>query len=79
MSLDGTVGFESFQTTQQTRLLLERYLRKTDRGWKAAVYLYPPDNRWRREPPPDALRLVDGLGPKAALGAAGAFEDALFA
>jgi predicted RND superfamily exporter protein len=67
VSLEGTVGYESFQTTQQTRLLLERYLRKTDRGWKAAVYLYPPDNRWRREPPPDALRLVDELGPKAAL------------
>lgn len=67
VSLEGTVGYESFQTTQQTRLLLERYLRKTDRGWKAAVYLYPPDNRWRREPPPDALRLVNGMGPKAAL------------
>lgn len=67
VSLDSTVNYESFQTTQQTRLLLERYLRKTDRGWKAAVYLYPPDNRWRREPPPDALRMVDELGPKAAL------------
>ncbi len=68
LSLKETVGYQSFQTTQQTRLLLERYLRNTpDRGWKAAVYLYPPDNRWRREPPPDALRLVADLGPKAAL------------
>ena len=67
VSLDGTVGYESFQSTPQTRLLLERYLRKTDRGWKGAVYLYPPDNRWRREPPPDAVRLVQELGPKAAL------------
>ncbi len=66
-SLQGTVGYESFQTTPQTRLLLERYLRKTDRGWKGAVYLYPPDNRWRREPPPDAVRLAQELGPKAAL------------
>jgi hypothetical protein len=66
-SLQEPVGYESFQTTQQTRLLLERYLRKTDRGWKGAVYLYPPDNRWRREPPPDAVRLVQELGPKAAL------------
>ena len=47
---------------QQTRLLLERYLRHTDRGWKAAVYLYPPDNRWRREPPPDAVRLARVAG-----------------
>lgn len=68
VSLEGTVGYESFQSTPQTRLLLERYLRKTeDRGWKGAVYLYPPDNRWRREPPPDAVRLVENLGPKAAL------------
>lgn len=67
VSLRDTVDYESFQTTQQTRLLLERYLRKTDRGWKGAVYLYPPDNRWRREPPPDAVRLTEELGPKAAL------------
>jgi uncharacterized protein len=68
VSLEGTVGYESFQSTPQTRLLLERYLRKTeDRGWKGAVYLYPPDNRWRREPPPDAVRLAHDLGPKAAL------------
>jgi predicted RND superfamily exporter protein len=67
VSLDQTVGYDSFQSTPQTRLLLERYLRKTDRGWKGAVYLYPPDNRWRREPPPDAVRLTRDLGPKAAL------------
>lgn len=67
VSLQGPVGYESFQGNPQTRLLLERYLRKTDRGWKAAVYLYPLDNRWRREPPPDALHLVHKLGPQAAL------------
>jgi uncharacterized protein len=67
VSLRQTVDHESFQATQQTRLLLERYLRHTDRGWKAAVYLYPPDNRWRREPPPDAVRLTESLGPQAAL------------
>jgi predicted RND superfamily exporter protein len=67
VSLRQTVDHESFQATAQTRLLLERYLRHTDRGWKAAVYLYPPDNRWRREPPPDAVRLTESLGPQAAL------------
>ena len=67
VSLRETVDYGSFQATQQTRLLLERYLRHTDRGWKAAVYLYPPDNRWRREPPPDAVRLTESLGPQAAL------------
>jgi predicted RND superfamily exporter protein len=67
VQLKTTVDYASFQGTPQTRLLLERYLRHTDRGWKGAVYLYPPDNRWRREPPPDAVRLAQGLGPKAAL------------
>ncbi len=67
VSLQAPIGPESFQENPQTRLLLERYLRKTGEGWKAAVYLYPPDNRWRREPPPDALHLVDKLGPQAAL------------
>lgn len=67
VALEGTVDRESFQSTPQTQLLLERYLRRTDRGWKGAVYLYPPDNLWRREPPPDAVRLVQELGPQAAL------------
>ncbi len=67
VSLREPLGPESFQENPQTRLLLERYLRKTGQGWKAAVYLYPLDNRWRREPPPDALHLVDKLGPQAAL------------
>lgn len=67
VSLHETVGYESFQTTQQTRLLLERYLRNTNRGWKGAVYLYPPNNLWRREPPPEAVRVTEQLGPQAAL------------
>ncbi len=67
VSLKEPIGPESFQGSPQTRLLLERYLRKTDQGWKAAVYLYPLDNRWRREAPPDALHLVDKLGPQAEL------------
>jgi uncharacterized protein len=67
VSLRGPIGYQDFQKSEQTRLLLDRYLRKTSRGWKAVVYLYPPDNRWRREPPPDAVRLARELGPQAAL------------
>ena len=29
--------------------------------------MYPPENRWRREPPPEAERLAEELGPQAAL------------
>lgn len=36
-------------------------------GWKSVVYLYPPENRWRREPPPEAVELADRLGPAAQL------------
>lgn len=65
--LPGPIGSADFAASEQTQILLDRYLKKTDRGWKSAVYLYPPDNRWRREPPPDALRLAKDLGPQAAL------------
>ncbi|HYN20349.1 MAG TPA: MMPL family transporter [Thermoanaerobaculia bacterium] len=65
--LPGPIGHTDFAASQQTQILLDRYLKKTGRGWKSAVYLYPPDNRWRREAPPDALRLARDLGPQAAL------------
>ncbi|HKH47790.1 MAG TPA: MMPL family transporter [Thermoanaerobaculia bacterium] len=67
VSLKGPIGYQDFQGNEQMRLLLDRYLRKTTHGWKAVVYLYPPDNRWRRSAPPDAVRLTQELGPQAAL------------
>jgi predicted RND superfamily exporter protein len=67
IQLPGPIGHADFAASRQTQILLERYLKKTDRGWKSVVYLYPPDNRWRREAPPDALRLAKELGPQAAL------------
>jgi predicted RND superfamily exporter protein len=39
-------------------------------GWRAAVYLYPAENRWRREAPPQVLALAAALGPHAALSGA---------
>ena len=39
VSLRETVGYESFQENPQTRLLLERYLRNTDRGCRFEVHL----------------------------------------
>jgi predicted RND superfamily exporter protein len=65
--LPGPIGYADFARSKQTQILLDRFLKQTDRGWKSAVYLYPPDNRWRREAPPDALRLAHDLGPQAAL------------
>jgi predicted RND superfamily exporter protein len=67
VSLSQPIGLADFSGNQQTKLLLDRYIRKTPRGWKAAVYLYPPANRWRREAPPGALQMAAKLGPHAQL------------
>jgi hypothetical protein len=67
VSLSQPIGLADFTGQQQTKLLLDRYIRKTDHGWRAAVYLYPPANRWRREAPPEAVRMAERLGPHATL------------
>jgi hypothetical protein len=67
VSLTQPIGLADFTGNQQTKILLDRFIVKTDRGWRAAVYLYPPADRWRREAPPEALRMVDRLGPHAQL------------
>ena len=67
VSLSRPVGVADFQASEQTALLLGRFLRKTDRGWKSAVYLYPPAGKWRREPPPQAVELAERLGDRAVL------------
>jgi predicted RND superfamily exporter protein len=65
VSLSQPIGLADFAGNQQTKILIDRYVTKTNRGWRAAVYLYPPANRWRREAPPEALRMVERLGPHA--------------
>lgn len=67
VNLPGPIRVEDFQQAGQTELLLDRFLQKTDKGWKGAVYLYPPANRWRREAPPEVWRLAEQLGPQVAL------------
>lgn len=65
--LPGPIGLADFRQSHQTELLLQRFLKETPGGWKAAVYLYPPANRWRREAPPEAIKLAHDLGPKVVL------------
>jgi predicted exporter len=68
LSLQRPIGIADFARAPQTRLLLDRYLKQTPGGWRAAVYLYPPpDGRWRREVPPQVARLAAALGPRAQL------------
>jgi predicted RND superfamily exporter protein len=66
-SRDAPVTVADLQGSEQMRRLLDRYLRHDDDGWSTVVYLYPPRGRWRREPPPAAVRLAEELGPRAAL------------
>src|SRR6185312_705234 len=61
VNLSGPIGVDDFRQSKQTQLLLDRFLKKTDHGWRGAVLLYPPGNKWRREPP--LLRLAGGLRP----------------
>lgn len=56
----------------ETGQLLDRYLQRDDgegggEGWVSVVYLYPPHNRWRRAPPPQAVELAEELGPDVVL------------
>ncbi|HVT57792.1 MAG TPA: MMPL family transporter [Thermoanaerobaculia bacterium] len=68
LELSRPIGVADFSSTRQTKILLERYLKRTGNGWRAAVYFYPPpDARWRREPPPGAVELAAALGPRARL------------
>jgi predicted RND superfamily exporter protein len=67
VNLSGPIGVDDFRQSKQTQLLLDRFLKKTDHGWRGAVLLYPPGNKWRREAPPQALALARSLGPHATL------------
>jgi hypothetical protein len=67
VNLSGPIGIDDFRQSKQTQLLLDRFLKKTDRGWRGAVLLYPPGNKWRREAPPEAEALGRSLGPNATL------------
>jgi preprotein translocase subunit SecF len=62
------IGVEDYAGNPQTEALLERFLKPAQGGgWKSVVYLYPPENLWRREAPPEALALAEELGPDAEL------------
>lgn len=67
ISLSGPIGVDDFRNSHQTELLLDRFLARDGKGWVSAVYLFPPQNRWRREAPPDVVTAIAKLGPKATL------------
>ncbi len=67
ISLSRPIGVDDFRSSRQTELLLDRFLARDGKGWVSAVYLFPPQNRWRREAPPDVVTAIAKLGPKATL------------
>jgi len=67
ISLPGPIGVDDFRNSRQTEMLLDRFLAQDGKGWVSAVYLFPPQNKWRREAPPDVVTAIAKLGPKATL------------
>lgn len=68
MAVDEPIAPEALAADPETGQLLERYLQRDDAGgYVSVVYLYPPLNRWRRAPPPQAVALAEELGPDVVL------------
>ena len=64
---DEPLGLEDYGTSEDTRRLLDRYVQDTGEGWLSLVYLFPPENRFRRAPPDEVLELAEELGPTVSL------------
>ena len=67
LATDTPITVADLEARSSTRRLLERYVRFDGENWKSVVYLYPPENKWKREPPPEAETLAAELGPQAEL------------
>jgi uncharacterized protein len=68
LSVEEPIAPEVLASDPETGQLLERYLQEGDEGgYVSVVYLYPPLNRWRRAPPPQAVALAEELGPDVVL------------
>jgi uncharacterized protein len=61
------LGVDDYAGSAEARRLLGRYLQETGDGWKSVVYLFPPENRYRKVPPPEAEALAEELGPDVRL------------
>ena len=66
-AVERPISLDDLRVDDASRRLLERFVRHTEHGWTSIVYLYPPPQRWRREPPPSARQLALELGPHAEL------------
>ncbi len=74
---DRPIAVEELEGSSQAAGLLGRYLKRTENGWKSAIYLHPPPRIWRRAPPPGAVALADELGPGVTLTGANVVSEVL--
>ncbi|MCB1035236.1 MAG: MMPL family transporter [Acidobacteria bacterium] len=64
---DRPIGLEEIEASEQGRKFLEQQLKGSSDSWKSVLRLYPPDNRWRREVPPEISSFAARLGPRAVI------------
>ncbi len=57
------IGVTEVGASTEGKKFLDQALRQVDGRWKTVVRLFPPDNLWRREAPPQVLALAEQLGP----------------
>jgi predicted RND superfamily exporter protein len=74
---DRPIAVEELEDSSQAAGLLGRYLKRTENGWKSAIYLHPPPRVWRRAPPPAAVALAEELGPHVTLTGANVVSEVL--
>jgi len=83
LEVDRPMSLDDVSKSAEAGRLLDRYLQRVTPpagtageqaeagdgagSWVSVVYLYPPHNRWRRRPPPQAVALADQLGPHVVL------------
>jgi predicted RND superfamily exporter protein len=73
----GPLTLGDFSGAEETRRLVDRYVRETPGGWRAVVYLHPPPLIWKRAAPPEAIALGRSLGPNVTLTGANVVSTAL--
>jgi hypothetical protein len=61
------VTLQTLAGGEQTRRLLQRYVRENDGEWKSVVYLHPPPRVWKRSAPPAVEALEVELGDDVVL------------
>jgi uncharacterized membrane protein YdfJ with MMPL/SSD domain len=66
-SRDAIVRLDDLASVEETRRLLERYVREVEDGWRSVVYLHPPPRVAKREVPAEVAALVAGLGDHVSL------------